>query len=149
MASERIHIAEPSPPYCSGCFAGRPDKTHVDLGAAWDGPVVEPLRNVAGEPDGDTGPQIAGYAPHTIDDLILCEDCVRTAARLIGLEDAGRLRAQLAERDAAVERAQGQLAAMQGKVDALEAEREANDALVRFAPAPPRSTRGPRAKATA
>jgi uncharacterized coiled-coil protein SlyX len=85
---------------------------------------------------------------HHIDDLILCSECVRNAARLLGLDDVTKLRGVITERDATIERTQGQLAAMQAKVDALEAERTANEELVRFAPPPARS-RQPRAKATA
>lgn len=67
--ADRIHIANPSPPYCSSCFNAKPDIPHVDMGAAWDGPVV----------------QGKGVVQHVIDDLILCENCIRSAGRLIGL----------------------------------------------------------------
>ncbi len=54
-----------TPAYCSSCFQQQPDKLHVDLDAAWDGPVLEGSIKVA------------------IDDLILCEGCLREAYRLL------------------------------------------------------------------
>lgn len=84
MAADRIRLAEPAPPHCSGCFQQKPQQPHVDFGAAYDGPTVPALENTV------------GVVGHTIDDLILCEDCLRTAAGLIGLCDPG---AVVAERD--------------------------------------------------
>ena len=84
MAADRIQIAEPAPPRCSACFQAKPQETHVDFGAAYDGPVVPAAENVA------------GLVGHVIDDLILCETCITEAAKLIGLDNAA---AVIAERD--------------------------------------------------
>lgn len=77
-----------TPAYCASCYAQKPDQRHVDLDAAYDGPVLEGSVRVA------------------IDDLILCEECLTQAGRLIGLVDSSdqaaeleRLRDQVAEQD--------------------------------------------------
>lgn len=54
---------EVAPAYCSACFQQQPDVPHVDLNAAWEGPVLD----------------VSG-TKHTIDDLMLCENCIRQAA---------------------------------------------------------------------
>lgn len=56
--------------YCSACFQGKPGEPHVDFGASWDGPV---LADATGEP-----------IQHTIDELIVCEDCLAAAVELLG-----------------------------------------------------------------
>jgi hypothetical protein len=89
MAADRIHLAEPAPPHCSGCFQQKPQTRHVDFGAAYDGPVVPAL-------EGTTG--VVG---HVIEDLILCEDCLTTAAGLIGLARAEKLQAAIDQAEAA------------------------------------------------
>lgn len=84
MAADRIQVASPAPPRCSGCFSAKPQQTHVDFGASYDGPMVPAVENVS------------GLVGHSIDELILCEDCLVTAAKLIGLVRAETL---IAERD--------------------------------------------------
>lgn len=76
MAADRIHIAQPAPAHCTGCFQAKPHMRHVDFGAFYDGPVMQAA---------------IGTLPHVIDDLILCEDCLRDAGRLVGLGDATQL----------------------------------------------------------
>lgn len=150
MPPERIHIAEPAPPRCSGCFAAQPQKTHIDFGASWDGPTLPPEKvRVIGQDGGSELVAAVGVVGHTIDDLVLCEDCVRHAAKLVGLTDAKRVKAELDQQREVNDRLQGQLAAMQDKVDALERERAANEQLVRFTPRPPARSRVPRKKARA
>lgn len=62
-----MRLAESTPILCSSCYGQYPDRRHVDFEAAWDGPVV------------------GSEFKMSVDDLILCEDCVRQAAKLIGL----------------------------------------------------------------
>ena len=52
--------------HCSACFNSQPI-AHVDLGAAYDGPVLE-----------------GGVS---IDDLILCQNCVASAAAALAIAD--------------------------------------------------------------
>jgi|SRR5215831_2007676 len=60
-------IAGKTPPYCSSCFQQQFDKRHIDFSVAWDGGT---LRD-------------AGGTLITIDDLVLCEDCVRIASNVL------------------------------------------------------------------
>ncbi len=60
-------IAGRTPPYCSSCFQQQFKKRHVDYSVAWDGGT---LRD-------------AGGTLITIDDLILCEDCVKLGADVL------------------------------------------------------------------
>lgn len=62
-----MRVADRRPPYCAGCFQAK-QCGFVDFDAAYDGPVIP------GTP-----------TPVPIDDLILCEDCVRRAAELLDL----------------------------------------------------------------
>lgn len=62
-----MKIASPNPPYCSCCFNQKPEQTHIDFEAYWDGPIIE----------GKSFKQ-------PIDDLIVCEDCLAIAAQLVG-----------------------------------------------------------------
>jgi hypothetical protein len=58
------------------CFGQYPDRRHVDFNAYWDGPVFA-------RDDGD----VAGGAPISVDDLVICEECVRAAATVLELTD--------------------------------------------------------------
>jgi hypothetical protein len=69
-----MKIASPTPPYCSSCFQAKPALTHIDFESYWDGPII----------DG------AGFK-QPIDDLIICEDCLRVAGEVIGLGDHAKL----------------------------------------------------------
>lgn len=79
MAADRIALAQPAPAHCSSCYQQKPQQPHVDFGAGYDGPVVPALQGTV------------GVIGHSIDELILCEDCIRTAAKLIGYEDVREL----------------------------------------------------------
>lgn len=77
------------PVRCSACFNQQPQLRHVDFDAACD-------RGYGN----DAGVQIA------MDDLILCENCVKEGARTLGIEDSTELKAKLedTERKLGVER---------------------------------------------
>lgn len=90
MPEHRIHLEDTPPPCCSACYQPQPEKRHVDFSASTDGPVTNVI------PDGSLG--VVG---HVVDEIIVCEVCIETAARLLGLEDVTKLRAEL---DAANER---------------------------------------------
>ena len=95
--SDKIHVPEVAPAMCSSCFGQYPERTHVDFTASWDGPVVE--NGIVGE-----NGEVATSVKVSIDELILCEDCVREAARLVGMvepseaDEVERLRGMLRER---------------------------------------------------
>lgn len=105
----RIHIAKPSPPYCAACYQAKPGETHVDFGAATDGPMLAPLEGAV------------GVIGHSVDDIVICSTCIAEAARLVGLENAAELREQLdaanATNDTLHERLDSQRS---GVTDALE-----------------------------
>lgn len=56
-----------TPAHCASCYLQETDVRHVDFGASYDGPVLE------------------GSIKVTIDDLVLCENCLRTAVQLLGI----------------------------------------------------------------
>ena len=81
------------PVYCSACFAQDPSKTHIDFDANSD-------RGYGQRDDGQTV---------VMDDLIICEDCIRRAGEMVGMERSEvrdrelsdlRVRADKAEREA-------------------------------------------------
>lgn len=63
-----MRFADPRPPYCSCCF-NQKNMEHIDFECYFDGPVID---------------QASGIK-QMIDDLILCKECVETAARLLGM----------------------------------------------------------------
>ena len=80
-----MKIADPRPAYCACCYqAPTVDQrnVYVDYEAAYDGPVIP------GAAD-----------PVVIDDMILCEDCVKAAASLVGYEPGADLRGENTEKD--------------------------------------------------
>jgi hypothetical protein len=73
-----MRIADTPPAFCAGCYGQYPDRRHVDFEAAWDGPVFEG----EGVHTGDGGAR--SKLPVGIDDLVICEDCLKSAAKLLG-----------------------------------------------------------------
>lgn len=77
----KIHIAERPPVYCSSCHQQKPDERHVDFGAYYDGPVMQ----LAG----------GGQDAVAIDDLVICETCMKAAANAIGYVNAPALQTEI------------------------------------------------------
>lgn len=68
------HLHEPDKALpCSNCF-GQENVRHVEFPAAFDGPVVNQMAVVFEQ----------GVDAVSIDDLILCENCLKVAAKIIG-----------------------------------------------------------------
>jgi hypothetical protein len=84
-------MADTPPVRCSACFGQYVDRDHVDFEASWDGPVVE------GGYIGENG--LESNIRVSIDELVLCENCVRDAAALVGFGDVEKLSAELAQKD--------------------------------------------------
>lgn len=78
IPAAKIHLAETPPVACSSCGGQYTDRQHVDFGAGWDGPMVAPGH-------------VAGGKMVAVDDLIVCNECVRTAAALVGMGDTQEL----------------------------------------------------------
>jgi hypothetical protein len=82
----KITIADPPPVVCSSCGSQHVNLAHVDFGAAWDGPVVDLPETTI---------------PHVVDDLIVCEQCLAEAFRVLAWhhqpvhEDVARLQVEL------------------------------------------------------
>lgn len=86
-AGAKIRLTDTPPVACSSCYSQAPEALHVDFNSAWDGPVLNQA-------------QVAelGVANVQIDDLVLCETCVRAAAALLPENDQWREMAANAER---------------------------------------------------
>lgn len=63
---------------CSSCFGQYPQRRHIDFESSWDGPVIK---------DGIMGEngEISQRVPVSIDELIVCEDCIEAAAKMLGM----------------------------------------------------------------
>lgn len=92
-----VSLLEVPPVRCSACWGQYPERRHVDFESHWEGPTWR--EGIAGE-DGE----ILNSITLSLDDLILCEECLTTAAKLIGLvkpdevsQHAEELERQLAE----------------------------------------------------
>ena len=59
-------IADKPPVYCASCHRQNVELRHVDFEAYYDGPVIN------------------GDIKVSIDDLIICEECMRAGAELLG-----------------------------------------------------------------
>lgn len=81
------HIATRRQP-CSSCGGHYPDRVYVDFDAAYDGGTIKL--------DDST-------VPYSIDDNIMCEDCVREGAQMIGMVDGEESKARIAELEEQVE----------------------------------------------
>ena len=106
-----VRVASPNPAYCTVCYRPGSDPVRfVDFDAAVDGPVVLTEGGTRGE---YVGPMVS------IDDLYVCEDCLRIGDQALGLEaeraplEQARLAQHEAEKDAALwrQRAEGLRAA--------------------------------------
>jgi hypothetical protein len=75
-----MRIAHTPPVACASCFAQYPDKVHVDFESTWDGPVINN--------DGTN---------YSVDDLVICEDCMRAAMALMPSDDESATQKELAE----------------------------------------------------
>lgn len=71
-----MRIAETPPVRCSGCYGQYPDRVHVDFETAWDGPV---FREAVATGDGGVQQTLTV----SIDELVLCDRCIRAAAALV------------------------------------------------------------------
>jgi hypothetical protein len=115
--TRKIHEATTPPVRCSSCFGAYPERRFVDFGAAWDGPVL-------GEPDG-----VVGGARMVIDDLVICEECLRSGAQVLGMEDPGDTARHVDEVEAANEELREKLLGATRYIDTLEKAADARGRL--------------------
>ncbi len=81
-----MRIANPNPVACSVCLqppsVHEPQRRHVDFEVAHEGPVVTRHgESVSAE----------NTVPIPIDDLVICEDCLRAASSLLGWGDTAEI----------------------------------------------------------
>lgn len=88
-----------------------PGRRHVDFGAAYEGPVF-----AAGEDRA-----VRGGTPISVDELILCEDCIRDAAKLVGLGNVEAAEKVNDELRREYEELSDRAAAQKAHIDQLEA----------------------------
>ncbi len=74
--------------YCASCYGQYTDRDYIDFESYWDGPVID-VHNGMKQP---------------IDDLIICESCLRDAAKTIGLDYAKDLKNENRELGVALEK---------------------------------------------
>ena len=71
---------------CSACYMYRQGDEYIDFETTWEGPmVVEEFHGV----------EIPAPEPGHLDDLILCESCLRLAGRMIGMGDVQETQVEL------------------------------------------------------
>jgi hypothetical protein len=106
-------LAETPPTHCSSCFGQYPERRHVDFQAAWDGPVIH---------DGVmTDDGVTNRIPVSIDELVICEECLTHGAKLLGLKEGQenkRLLDSLAVLAAELEQAKSYIATLEQAVAA-------------------------------
>lgn len=83
-----MRVASVGPSYCAACFGQKPEVPHIDFEAAYDGPVIE----------------VGNGIKVTIDDLIICEQCLAVAVKLLGYDKEEELRAENKELGEALEK---------------------------------------------
>lgn len=83
-----MKIANPNPAYCAACFSQKLGMRHIDFEAYFDGPVIDEANGMK----------------QCIDDLVICEECIETAATKIGMvrdaeaqETIEKLRAEIGQ----------------------------------------------------
>jgi hypothetical protein len=74
--------------WCSACFGQYTDRDYIDFEAFFDGPMIE----------------VGEGLKQPIDDLIICETCLKSAAKTIGLDYAKDLKDENRELGVAIEK---------------------------------------------
>jgi hypothetical protein len=104
----KIHLADIPPSACAACFGQYPDRRHIDFGAFYDGPIL---------PSGADQVGVVGLA---VDDLVICEECLKAAAAQLGLGDAEQVEAEKDELAGRVEELSERLAGAMALISAQE-----------------------------
>lgn len=74
--------------YCASCYGQYTDRDYIDFESFWDGPVIDHANGMK----------------QPIDDLIICETCLKDAAKFIGLGYAKDLKDENRELGVALEK---------------------------------------------
>jgi hypothetical protein len=105
--SQKIRLTG-TPVACASCYGQYTDRRHVDFGSSTDGAVLAGPSN------------IAGGKGQSIDEVIICDECLTAAAALIGLEDSAPLHAEVDELQKTVDDLAERLARTTAYVETLE-----------------------------
>lgn len=90
--------------YCSSCHGQYLDRKHVDFESYYDGPVI----------DTESGIKVS------IDDLIICDQCLKNAGALVGLFPADDLKQENQELGETVEEKDDQIKVQHELISDLE-----------------------------
>jgi len=117
--SDQITLTERPPVACASCFGQYPQRRHVDFHSDYDGPTLPP-----------DAENVAGGKFLSIDDLIICEECLSAAAALVGLASADELKAEVADLRATAAELTEKYAGAMAYIQQLEAEQQARKNLI-------------------
>jgi hypothetical protein len=104
----KIHLATVPPSACAACFGQYPDRRHIDFGAFYDGPIL---------PSGADQVGVVGLA---VDDLVICEECLKAAATQLGLGDTEKVESEKKDLAGRVEELSERLAGAMALISAQE-----------------------------
>lgn len=125
IAQRAARLAE-MPMFCASCGSQDPKARYVDFDAAWDGPVVNPEDGIKMQ----------------IDDLVVCENCLKEASALVGLVDPDQTAETLARAQQDLIAKEEKIAELQRYIDGLQTAISAKPGGRK--PAQPKSKKGPR-----
>jgi hypothetical protein len=114
--SQKIRLTG-TPVACASCYGQYIDRRHVDFGASTDGAVLAGPSN------------IAGGKGQSIDEVIVCDECLAAAAELIGLEEATPLHAEIEELQQTLDDLAERLALTTAYVETLERAAQSRERL--------------------
>lgn len=100
-------LADTVPHACSACFTQKLGLRHVDFDVFYDGPMM--YEQTPG------GPNLK-----PIDDLIICEECLGAAGKVVGLGNVEQAEADAAQHRAVAEAALDRALAAESKLQELE-----------------------------
>lgn len=116
-----MKLASPPPVVCSSCYGQYPQRQHVDFESAWDGPTfTEGLHQ---------GDEVVTNLVVSVDDLVICEDCLREAGKLVGLGDVDTIQRDLEQLEQHAQELRERLAGQADYIDRLEKAAEARGRL--------------------
>lgn len=92
------------PMYCSACAGQYPDRRHVDFDAAVDRGYVKHYGSVMVK--GQSVGELTNATAIPMEDLILCEECLKIGAQRLGMIDAEDWQTEKATLEARVESAE-------------------------------------------
>lgn len=122
--AERIPRLSEMPMFCASCGSQDPQARYVDFDAAWDGPVVNPEDSIKMQ----------------IDDLVVCENCLKEASRLVGLVDPDETAQMLTRAQQDLIAKEDKIKELQGYISRLEAAVSAKPGARK--PAEPKAQKG-------